>query len=497
MGGMHSVRDIADGESLKVEPHHMVSAARAAFHARDRQRVLESLRLLVEIKPRPIADWLSVARMAASVGAMRLAIDAHRADVDQSPRDSERQYAQAATLVRYGQMEEAKIVTARIVSATPRDSRSHLVHGEVLAQMGHTEAALASLRRAIELRVDLAPAWLMLTTLRRFTTDDHELLALRGLVTSSAIRPSQRATLLYALGKALDDCGDASGAFAAFAEGARITASERGYDGASDTTLLQATRSELSAAYFGRLQSGVNASARPIFIVGMPRSGTTLLEQILTAHSAVHAGGELGAFRQAALGLSDFLPRSIQVMNSTEFNPWTHIGSTYLSLLDERFGAEGRIVDKTLNHAKNLGVIAHCLPAARFLWLRRDPAATAWSCFRTHFGTGLRWSRSLADIAFFSRFMDSLHAHWTSEFPERILSVPYEGLIASPETWIPRVLAFVSLPDEPQIRDFHASRRTVQTASTAQVRRPLDRSSIDGWRRYETPMQEFLRAYAA
>jgi hypothetical protein len=224
----------------------------------------------------------------------------------------------------------------------------------------------------------------------------------------------------------------------------------------------------------------------------MPRSGSTLVEQILAAHSAVVGGAELGAFRVAAMTLPDFLPSSIADFAASAPRAWTRLGATYLHLLDERFGASGRIVDKTLNHAKSLGVIAQALPNARFIWMQRHPMATAWSCFRTHFGVGLNWSWSLAHLAFYSRLMENWHEHWTRQFPERILSVPYEDLVVNPEQWIPRVLAHAGLTDESQVRSFHANTRVVQTASTAQVRRPLDSSAIDRWRVYEKHLAPFF-----
>src|ERR1700754_1808705 len=120
----------------------------------------------------------------------------------------------------------------------------------------------------------------------------------------------------------------------------------------------------------------------------------------------------------------------------------------------DRFGAEGRVVDKTLSYTRYVGAVAQALPSAKFVWLRRDPGAIAWSCYRTRFAHGLDWSWSFADIGHHMRLEDRLYAHWTALMPERILTVPYEQLVADPNSWMPKLLAFAGLPDEPQTRNF-------------------------------------------
>ena len=170
-------------------------------------------------------------------------------------------------------------------------------------------------------------------------------------------------------------------------------------------------------------------------------------------------------------------------------------------MLDQRFGPRagsgGRIVDKTLNHSRVLGLILQALPNARVIWLRRNAEDAAISCFRTFFGTGtIPWSWALADIGWHFRLEDALHAHWSRVFPERILTVPYEALAAEPQTWITKILAHAGLDIEAAPFTPHLQKRAVQTASFAQVREPITARNINAADKYRAHLGPFRDAYA-
>jgi hypothetical protein len=247
-----------------------------------------------------------------------------------------------------------------------------------------------------------------------------------------------------------------------------------------------------------RLSPSKELSDRVIFVMGLPRSGTTLTEQIIVSHSAVKEGAETAIFPKAALAAPNFLPDTVLGVNNDprwQGDYWTRAGRAYLHLMSERFGSEGRLVDKTLHYPRMLGAIAHTLPNAKFVWLRREPGAIAWSCFRTRFVDRIDWSWSLTDIGHHFALEDRLFAHWSKVLPGRILPLRYEELVNDPDTQIPRLLEFVGLPDEPQTRNFHEVERVVKTASVVQVRQPLYKTSVSGWRRYEEKMKPFFDAY--
>lgn len=396
-------------------------------------------------------------------------------------------------------MREAIDLARDMTKRWPAHPATHHFLGNTLAQLGENEEALASLRTAIRLYPIAADSWLTLTSLKRFSAEDPELAHLQSIIPKAAGEGNlARGTLLYALGKALDDAGDDDGAFRIYQDGARLIGLERPFSHAENDTLLAETTARFDRDFLKLLSPSKVSSDRAIFIVGLPRSGTTLVEQIFAAHSAVSDGAEAGVFRHAAMALPNFRPSSLIALDKDpqwRGDAWSRIGQSYLHLLNERFGETGRLVDKTLTHAKWIGPIAHILPNARFIWMRRNPGAVAWSCFKTRFATGIEWSWSLEAMGRHFRFMDRMHAHWSQQFPDRVLTIDYENLVAEPDTWIPRILAHAGLNDEPQTRRFHEVKRSVRTASSSQVRQPLYNKSVDGWRDYERRLAPFFEAY--
>jgi hypothetical protein len=486
---------------LTLDARFHVRSALAAFEDRDRDLAAAHLRRLTDEKPDLGSTWGPVGRMAKSIGEISVALTAMRIFTDANPEDRERHLELADTLAGSGRMTEAIELGRRLIRKWPSHPSTHHFLGNTLAQLGETDEALECLRRAITLYPIAADSWLTLSSLKTFSSNDDDLSRLQAAIPRALGEgPLARGTLLYALGKALDDIGDEASAFEAYQEGARLIALERPFDHSDNEALLSETKARFNRDFLDTLTPSSVLSDRAIFIVGLPRSGTTLMEQIFAAHSAVSDGAEAGVFRHAAMALANFRPSSLTTLNSDPRwagDPWSGIGRSYLHLLNERFGDDGRIIDKTLTHAKWIGPLAHILPNARFIWMRRNPGAIAWSCFKTRFATGIEWSWSLPAMGRHFRFMDEMHAHWSREFPDRLLTIDYEDLVAEPDIWIPRALAHAGLTDEPQTRRFHEVKRSVRTASSSQVRKPLYNRSVNGWREYERRLSPFFEAYRA
>ena len=234
-------------------------------------------------------------------------------------------------------------------------------------------------------------------------------------------------------------------------------------------------------------------TARTIFVSGLPRSGTTLVEQILTSHSAVSDGGEINRLPLLAreIGGAAFPALAGHVARHGAAGAarlWAH-------WMQERFPAAGRIVDKSMETSRFLGLAAAVLPEAPIVWLRRDPLDCAWSCFRTHFLAGVPWSHDLADIAFRFRLEEQLMARWEAILGDRLLVVPYEALVADPGSWIRRILGHCGLAEEPQVFAPHANPRPVATSSVMQVRRPINRAGVGSAEPYRRFLAPFLEAY--
>jgi hypothetical protein len=304
----------------------------------------------------------------------------------------------------------------------------------------------------------------------------------------------ERALYDYALGKAHIDLGEHASAFAAVARAAGETKTLFPYDRADDRRDAMEGLTGYDASRIAAIaRQQTERTGRSIFVMGLPRSGTTLVEQILTSHSTVTGGGEINLLRFVVheLGGVSYPAVGAHVQ---------HVGARSIAalwhhLVDERFPRSHRVVDKTLDTTRKLGLVASLLPEAPLIWLKRDPLDCAWSCFRSSFMQGLRWSNDLADMAFNFRLEDQILAHWQGVLGDRLMVVPYEELATQPEPWIRRILAHCGLSEEKSVFAPHENRRAVTTSSVMQVRRPIGRQSIGSATPYRAFLKPFIDAY--
>lgn len=443
--------------------------------------------------------WGDVAKLAATLGEVSAARTAMRRYVAMQPYDTERRLAYGAMLAQLGHVAGAIKATEAFLPNAPRpDARLHHLIGTGYAQLGQTESALEHLRMAIALSEQpelTAVSWLTIADLKRFEAGDADIAAMESLATD--LGDQTLSALLYALGKAYNDLGDTDRAFETYARGARLARARAPHDAAGSRRFVDEVIAGFTADALAKLPATGVDSDRAIFVLGMPRSGTTLVEQILASHADVVDGGELNLFRVATTELGGYAPADITRM---AFRPdgaeaWARFGAAYLHLLNERFGPTGRVVDKTLNHTRFVGVIHQVLPNARFIWMRRSPGDVALSCFRSHFAGGLAWSWSLEDIGRHMADEDRLYEHWSQLFPDAILTVPYEELVADPQPWIARILEHCGLPFQEGLDAFHQTERAVITTSASQVRQPINTRAIDQWKRYEKHLAPFFATY--
>jgi tetratricopeptide (TPR) repeat protein len=367
--------------------------------------------------------------------------------------------------------------------------------GTAAIYLGETEEALRQLDTAIRLQPTFGPAWMSLSRAADFTRETSlvdRLLAAEEAVASAP--PEHRAPYWFARGKLHAERGEHDNAFAACARGGEEMKALAPYDPEKDRKGAQESIRSFSperiAAIAGEQREPTD---RSIFVTGLPRSGTTLVEQILASHSAVNDGGEVNRLFLLACEVGgdsyDALARYVGEHGTAKAAKlWHH-------WLQERFPTPGRVVDKSINTTRFIGLAAALLPDAPLIWLTRDPLDRAWSCFSTFFTTGMEWSYDLEDIARHFRLEDELLRQWQAILGQRLLVVPYEELVCEPETWTRRILAHCGLCEEPQVFTPHLTDRAVTTASTMQVRRPINRRAIGSAEPYRQFLEPFIRAY--
>jgi hypothetical protein len=322
----------------------------------------------------------------------------------------------------------------------------------------------------------------------RFTAD--ELSRMRAEEASAEVKLVDRYHLCFALGKALEDRGEYPESFIYYERGNALKKTECRYkpEPLERNARLQAS---LCTRDFFEARRGYGApSNAPIFIVGLPRSGSTLIEQILASHSQVEGTMELADIPRLVQDLQGremqgAPPRYPGVLAELTAQDFTRFGERYLSDTQVYRAGKPRFIDKMPNNFRHLGLIHLMLPQAKIIDARREPMACCLSNFKQLFASGQQFTYSVDDITRYYRMYVELMAHWDSALPGRILRVQHEEVVDDLETQVRRVLDFCELEFEPTCIDFHKTQRTVHTASSEQVRRPINRDGVEQWRHYE------------
>jgi hypothetical protein len=473
-----------------------LSAAAKAFNEKRLDEVPELLERAVKVTGGDAAHWQGVMNLATKIGDDDLALVAATKWRAASPKDPGAHAAQMYLLGETGAFRNALAIARKLESEHPTDARWPLAVGTHLVRIGREDEAVAALHRAVRRAPNSPIAWEVLAGLKTFTADDPDLRALEQAA-ASVRDPLQAAPFAYALGKAYDDLGDFDRAFGFFERGAAMMLQGRPprMDGffaqiAEARAAFPASRLVAAAA--------TQRTERPIVVIGVPRSGTTLLERILATSPSVTSGGELKMLRLACL---DFTPPSPARVDGFvarcggEREAWHRVADGYVSHLAARFGKADHVVDKGLVNYLYIGALAQALPLAKIIHVRRNPFDVAWSCFRRRFHDGLAWSYNFESIAAFLRGYAEMCQHWKETLPDRILSVDFERLVLESETETQRVFEFLELERPADWQAFHTKSGTVLTSSQLQVRRPLNAEGIGAWKRYErhlAPMAEAL-----
>ena len=475
----------------------LIGQLQPALERRDRAKLRDVVAELVALRAPMGGQWEPLAGIAASIGELRLSRAAADLFVEASGGSASAQFHKAALLTESGGWSEAYAILSSLPDHVPNAASNAYSRGTSLVMLGRTDEAREQLERVVKLRPASASAWLGLAMITDAARDEHLLGRLMAAERSvMMLPPGDRAPYYYAVGKAHADWGEHRHAFAAFARAAQMRRGDARYDRAADAeSARDAVRDYTAAGVAALAESPREPTGRAIFVTGLPRSGTTLVEQILTSHSQVSEGGEIGRLELLAreVGGSSFAAaeRYVGTRGAQEAaRLWAH-------WLDERFPAPGRVVDKTLDASRRLGLAAALLPDAPLVWVARDPLDRAWSCFRTLFTADLAWSYDLTDIAYHFQLEDALLARWQAVLGDRLLVVPYEALVGEPEVWIRRLLGHCRLDEEPQVFAPHENARPVATASAIQVRRPIDRSAVGSAEPYREFLQPFIDAYRA
>ncbi len=407
----------------------------------------------------------------------------------------------AAALGRVGGHDEALGLYRQLLDARPDEPKLWMSYGHILKTVGEQAESIGAYRRAIGINPVLGEAWWSLANLKTFRFGDADIAAMEEALEAPDLGKEDRFHLHFALGKALEDKGEAKTAFRHYADGNLLRRS--GLDYSPDDNRRHVERSiALFTPEFFEARDGKGCEAPdPIFIVGMPRAGSTLVEQILASHSAIEGVAELPDIPAIARRLDERKARGDpshypECLADFDANRLKALGAEYLERAGiQRFTDRPFFIDKLPNNWAHVGLIRLILPNAKIIDARRHPLACGFSNFKQHYARGQRFSYDLTDIGAYYRDYVTLMRHFDTVLPGYVHRVIHEDLVENPEGEVRRLLDYLELPFEPSCLAFYENPRAVRTASSEQVRRPISREGLEQWKGFDcwlNPLKEAL-----
>lgn len=441
--------------------------------------------------------WGAMARLALSIGEVGLAKEAATRYCNVANNSNARVQQRAALLAELGQLNESLELLNTITS---KEVQYLHLKGTVLSQLGHLAQARDCFEQVIKAGNAPGQTWLSYCAIHKFQSEQDPVLAkLLEQQRPAHSNDIDKASYFYALGKAYEELNQHELALSHFEQGADLMAQQLNYNAEMDKKYVAATINSFSQSSLDELAQSNLTVPSPIFILGWPRTGTTLVEHILASHPNVIDGGEIDIMKKATMELKGSgcqFAKQFQDKFEQPEHAWEHLASTYLYLCKQRFGQTGQYIDKSLNNSRFVGLISKMFPKSPIIWVRRDPADAAWSCFKTFFSSPMPWSWSLTDIAAYFKAEDALYEHWSKLFPDQILTINYEDLVEQAETTTAQILKHCNLASQNLSDTFYQTSRAVTTASSVQVRQPIYPSSVNAAKHYSEFLQAFQQAYA-
>jgi tetratricopeptide (TPR) repeat protein len=501
----------ADGEAGAAEEMIRAFLLRHGHH-------VEAMRLLARIGIE--RDVLDDAQLLLE-GVLQLNPDYHAARYDYARvlterhlyADAQRELAQllavepanrnyrtleALVCVGLGQHERAIELYQGLLEGAAQPAELQLSIAHSLKTLGRQREAIAAYRSAAAVQPAFGDAWWSLANLKTYRFEEHEIAAMRAAESAATTSAVDRYHLCFALGKALEDRGQYADSFGYYERGNALKRASGRYRAETHELNTRLQIEVCTRALIDRHRDAGARAADPIFIVGLPRSGSTLIEQILASHSSVEGTQELADVPRLVAGLrgrdSDpgqpLYPAVLARMSDEEFRA---LGEKYLRDTRVYRSSKPRFIDKMPNNFRHLGLIHLMLPNAKIIDARREPLACCFGNFKQLFAKGQEFAYGLDDIARYYRTYLELMRHWNRLLPGRILHVQHEELVDDLEGQVRRLLEFCGLEFEPACIEFYRTERSVRTASSEQVRQPIYREGLDQWRNFE-PWLGSLRA---
>ncbi|NND69721.1 MAG: tetratricopeptide repeat protein [Halioglobus sp.] len=479
-----------------VQAHFLVGLV--SLEARERKTAFSAFQSVVQLEPDHAAAWAQLAKLYMSEGQVNKADAALRETRRIKPEDPMVLDLIGSTLSLMGEHGVAKAFYARANTRRPGHPPFMQNLANALVFHGETDTAEQVFRDIIAIQPNSPQAHWGLASSRRATTDKH-IAAMREQLDRGVGNPRARAFYFYGIGKECEDLERWDEAFDAFSEGASARRGTVEFDEAAEAGMFDFLTEHYTEEWLAEGAAG-DPSTSPIFVLGQPRTGTTLIERVITAHSQVHSAGELQQFGLALrrLGRYNNPKRFSKELFATalELDP-VRVGGLYLKTSDRMRGNTPRFVDKLPQNYLLIPLILKALPNAKIVHLERGPMDACFASFKQLFADAYLHSYEQGEMARHHARYRRLMQVWRERFPGRFLDISYEDSVADLEPHARRLLDYLELPWEDACLEFHAQEAAVSTASAVQVREPAHTRSIGRWRRYEKQLEPMLQALAA
>jgi tetratricopeptide (TPR) repeat protein len=416
------------------------------------------------------------------------------------PHNATYRNLKAVILVKIGGYRESIEIYAEVLKAHPEHPKLWLSYGHTLATAGREQDSIAAYRKSIQLAPHLGEAYWSLANLKTFRFSAEEKLAMQAQLARTDLSEEDRFHFDFALGKALEDDHRYAESFDHYLSANELRRPRSNYDAKDMSAFVRRSKELLSQEFF-EARAGFGApSPDPIFIVGLPRAGSTLIEQILSSHSSVEGTMELPDMIMIVESLAgkpkgSEEPKYPGVLGTLSAEDCRKLGEDYIERTRiQRKTAKPRFIDKMPNNFSHIGLIRLILPNAKIIDARRHPMACCFSAFKQQFAEGHRYSYSLKDTGRYYRDYVELMDHFDRVIPGKVHRVLYERMIEDTEAEVRRLLAYCELPFESACLRFYENERPVRTASAQQVRQPIYRDGVEHWRHYEAWLEPLKAA---
>ena len=453
-----------------------------------------SFTMAIRLKPDFAEAYINRGNAEINLGELEHAVKSYEQAIRLKPDCAEVYLCRANALRELGQLQEALSSCDQAIQLKADFAEAYQARGDAHRALGQLQAAIQSYEQAIHLKPDLALTYYSLSTLKDYQLDDVQIGLMEALYTHADTSELDQVQLSFALAKAYEDLADYDKSFQYLKAGNCVRKKQLNYHIDDERKLISKIRRIFTSASLPSALAGAGKpSIQPIFIVGMMRSGTSLVEQILASHSQVHGAGELRTVTALVRPLLKKRgdEKAKQPLSRREIKA---LRDGYLSALHALKVPEKIITDKMPLNFRWIGFILCAFPEAKIIQLNRDPRATCWSNYKHYFfDKGNGYTYDLQDLAEFHKLYIDLMAFWRERFPNTIYELGYEDLTENQQAETRKLLAFCDLDWQPQCLDFHNTKRPVRTMSATQVRQKMYQGSSEAWRKYAAHLQPLIK----